>query len=106
MAFSESIATFATDQLEGLGSIRTKKMFGALAFYCDDTLFAAVMDDAFTLKAKDEDLQQEFVEQGFTRHKLDGRDIKMPYFDVTPTVLEDSDELKIWAAKSLNAVKK
>jgi len=52
MAFSKSIATFASDQLNGIGKIRTKKMFGALAFYCEDTLFAAVMDDKFTLKAK------------------------------------------------------
>ncbi len=101
MAFSDSIASFAIDQLDGLGHIRTKKMFGALAFYCDDVLFGAVMDDAFTLKAKDEELQKEFIGQGLTRHKLKGRDIKMPYFDVTPSILENREELKTWALKSL-----
>lgn len=106
MAFSESIATFATDQLVGIGQIRTKKMFGALAFYCDDILFGAVMDSSFTLKAKDEALQKEFISNGMARHKLEGRDIKMPYFDVTPEILEDRDELKIWVAKTLDILKK
>lgn len=106
MAYSESIANFAKDQLSVLGTIRTKKMFGALAFYCEDVLFAAVMDDAFTLKAKDESLQQEYMNVGMKRHAIEGRDIKMPYFDVPASILEDSDVLKKWALKSLTAVKK
>lgn len=105
MAYSESIASFVEDQLAGLGELRTKKMFGALAFYCDEVLFGAVMGDRFTLKAKGA-LQEEFESNGMTRHKIDGRDIKMPYFNVTSEDLENQDQLKELALQSINAFKK
>lgn len=105
MAYSESIATFVKDQLSGIGQLRTKKMFGALAFYCDDILFGAVMDEYFTLKAKGL-LQEEFESMGMTRHQIKGRDIKMPYFDVTSDILENREELLKWTSISLNALKK
>lgn len=105
MAFSESIASFVEDQLAGLGELRTKKMFGALAFYCDELLFGAVMEDNFTLKATGT-LREEFEKIGMTRHQIKGRDIKMPYFDVTSEVLENRDQLKKLANQSLNTLKK
>lgn len=106
MAYSKSIASFIQDQLSELGELRTKKMFGALAIYCDDILFAAVMDESFTLKAKDDTLQAEFIELGMTRHTIKGRDIKMPYFDVPAALLEDRDALKTLALKSITTQKK
>lgn len=105
MAYSESIASFVEDQLTGLGELRTKKMFGALAFYCDEVLFGAVMGEHFTLKAKGA-LRDEFESVGMTRHKIDGRDIKMPYFNVSSTVLDNQDQLKELSLKSIHAFKK
>jgi len=104
MAYSESIATFVEDQLSGIGYLRTKKMFGALAFYCDDFLFGAVMNENFTLKAQ-ASIQGEFEAVGMTRHQIKGRDIKMPYFDVTSEILENRDQLLKWTSLSLNALK-
>jgi len=105
MAYLESIASFVEDQLNGLGKLRTKKLFGALAFYCDEVLFGAVMGEHFTLKAKGA-LQNEFELNGMTRHKIDGKDIKMPYFNVTSETLENQDRLKELALKSIHAFKK
>lgn len=105
MAYSESIASFVEDQLSGLGELHTKKMFGALAFYCDEVLFGAVMDDHFTLKAKGA-LEKEFEAKGMKRHVVKGRDIQMPYFDVSSEDLENNDQLKELAMLSINAQKK
>jgi len=104
MAYSESIASFVEDQLSGLGELRTKKMFGALAFYCDEILFGAVMDDHFTLKAKGE-LEKKFEAIGMKRHVIQGRDMQMPYFDVSTADLENSDQLKELAMLSIKAQK-
>jgi len=94
MAYSETRAEQILPLLEELGAIRTKKMFGALAIYCDDILFAAVMDDEFCLRAKEPTLEQEFLDAGYVRHELHGRDVKMPYFDMPDELLDSWSELK------------
>lgn len=104
MAYSETIADLAVAKLASLGEIRTRKMFGALAIYCDDVLFAAIMDDQFTLKVTDS-LIPIFEKHGMKAHVLNGRPIKMPYFDVSPKILNDDKELLKWAKQSIDILK-
>lgn len=105
MAYSETIAALAVKKLASLGKIRTRKMFGALAIYCDDVLFAAIMDDHFTLKVTDS-LIPIFEEHGMEAHVINGRPIKMPYYNVSPKILDDDKELLKWAKQSIKKLKK
>lgn len=103
MANSESYVTFIKDQLEGFGSIETKKMFGALSFYKDGFIFGAIMNDQMTLKV-DKEIEQEFVDFGMSPHIM--KNMKMSYYNVSPEIIENKTLLFKWAEKSLQAAKR
>ncbi len=105
MAYSETRAKSVIAKLKTLGIIRPKKMFGALAIYCDDVLFAAVMEDEFCLRAKKPSLEQDFLEKGFTRHVVPGRDIKMPYFNVPEDIVQSTPKLLKLCDTVMHAIK-
>jgi TfoX/Sxy family transcriptional regulator of competence genes len=105
MAYSETRATEVLAKLETLGTIRTKKMFGALAIYCDDVLFAAVMDDEFCLRAKIPTLEQDFLAIEFVRHELPGRDLKMPYFDIPDQIVNSKAQFHKLCKKVIQTIK-
>ena len=50
MATQQSTADFLTDQMTGAGRIRTKRMFGEYAVYCDDKVVAFICDDRLYVK--------------------------------------------------------
>lgn len=50
MASSETLVEFIYEQLQGVGEIRYRKMFGEYGFYCNDTFYAMVCDDRFLVK--------------------------------------------------------
>ncbi len=50
MATAQSTVDFLTDQLAGAGDIRSRKMFGEYAIYCDDKVVALVCDDQLYVK--------------------------------------------------------
>ncbi len=105
MAYSETRANQLLPLLDTLGTIRTKKMFGALAIYSDDVLFAAVMDDEFCLRVKDGTLAKEFETQGYCRHEIVGRDMKIPYFDIPSAVISDKKQLIALSKRVIKSIK-
>ena len=50
MATKQSTADYLVDQLSGAGSIRSRKMFGEYALYCDDKVVALLCDDRLYVK--------------------------------------------------------
>src|SRR4051812_2802868 len=50
MATQQQTIDFLTDQLTGAGDIRSRKMFGEYALYCDEKVVAFVCDDQLFLK--------------------------------------------------------
>lgn len=106
MAYSQTRADQILPELGVLGTIRTKKMFGALAIYCDDVLFAAVMEDEFCLRVKGEALAKEFEADGYYRHEVIGRDMKMPYFDIPKGVITDKKQLIALSKRVLKSINK
>lgn len=50
MATRQSTIDFLIDQLSSLRSVRTKKMFGEYALYCDEKVVALVCDDQLFVK--------------------------------------------------------
>jgi DNA transformation protein and related proteins len=50
MATAQSTVDFLTDQMAGAGDIRSRKMFGEYAIYCDDKVVALVCDDQLYIK--------------------------------------------------------
>ena len=50
MATSQQTVDFITDQIVSAGAIRSRKMFGEYAVYCNDKVVALVCDDQLFVK--------------------------------------------------------
>lgn len=50
MATKQSTIDYLTEQLSGLPNIRTRKMFGEYAVYCDEKVVGFVCDDQLYIK--------------------------------------------------------
>lgn len=53
MSTSRSTIDYLTDQLHMAGDIRSRKMFGEYALYCDEKVVALVCDDRLYVKPTD-----------------------------------------------------
>ncbi len=50
MATKQSTVDFLTEQMQSAGNIRSRKMFGEYAIYCDEKVVALVCDDQLFIK--------------------------------------------------------
>ena len=50
MASSPDFVNFICEQLEGLGAVRSRKMFGEYGVYCDGKIVGLICDDQLFIK--------------------------------------------------------
>ena len=105
MAVNEDYLNFINDQLSGLGSYETKPMFGGIGFFKEGLMFAMLGKGVFRLKA-DELNKADFEERGIARFLSDKNTKGLPYYEVPAEILEDKDELCIWAKRSFEAAQR
>ncbi len=101
MGVSPRFAEFVVDQLEGCGSITTRRMFGGMGIYSGDVFFGIIDDDVLYLKV-DDSTRADFERAGsraFDPYK-DGR-ASMNYSEVPVAVLEDAAELTKWSQRAI-----
>ena len=53
VATKQSTADYLTDQMSGAGEIRSRKMFGEYAVYCDGKVVALICDERLFVKSTD-----------------------------------------------------
>ena len=104
MPVSDSFVEFVVEQLDAIGPITPKRMFGGVGLYAGDLFFALLAGDVLYLKADDS-----------TRGELEAAGARpfqpypdrpagggtMQYYSVPAAILEDSDDLIAWAKKSV-----
>src|ERR1700682_6450854 len=102
MPVTDSFVEFVLEQLDPVGPITPKRMFGGVGLYANDLFFALLAGDVLYLKADDS-----------TRRALEATGSRpfqpypdrgsgtMQYYSVPAAILEDSDELIAWARKSV-----
>jgi DNA transformation protein and related proteins len=92
------------DLFHGLGSIRSRRMFGGHGVYADEMFFAIVVDDVLYLKG-DEISASHFTERGLERFEYvkDGKAMTMAYYQAPAEVLEDPDEALRWGRYAVDA---
>ena len=103
MAVSPNFLSYVIDQLRGLGTLRTRRMFGGIGLYCDECFFGLIDDDVVYFKVDDSN-RAEYTRRGskaFRPLADDPNAVSMSYFNVPEDVLEDSDEVRCWARKSV-----
>ena len=93
---------FVLDQLSALPELRAKAMFGAHGIYSGDKFFG-ILDEGRLFFKTDAASQAAYVERGmgpFT-YETKGKTMTMAYHEVPPEVLEQPQELVIWARKAI-----
>ncbi|MEA1889821.1 MAG: TfoX/Sxy family protein [Pseudomonadota bacterium] len=101
MSVSQEYQEYVTEQLSAVGYIVAKNMFGGVGLYADGIFFALLADDVFYMKVDDTN-RQDFEQAGMDAFRpYPDKTRSMQYFEVPVEVLEDADELYIWARKSI-----
>ena len=102
MAVSDSFLAYVVGQLEGLGRVRSRRMFGGAGLYCEDRFFGLLDDDTVYFKV-DERNREDYVSRGMQPFAPfpDRPDQVMGYYRVPVDVLEDPESLVAWARRSV-----
>ncbi len=98
----DGFATFVVDQLEDLGPVTARAMFGGHGLYLGDTFFGIVFKDRLFLKV-DEATQPRYEAHGMGPFQPNERQTMRSYYEVPAEVIEDPDELVAWARDAVDA---
>jgi len=100
---SAAFTTFVLDQLEALGDVVPRAMFGGIGLYCRGVFFGIIARDVLYLKTDDTN-RPEYDRAGMPPFKpYANRPVTMQYHAVPIDVLEAAPELVRWARNSLAA---
>jgi DNA transformation protein len=107
MSVSDGFTSFVLEQLDSLGPLTPKRMFGGVGLYTGDLFFALLSRDVLYLKADESTratLQQAGARpfQPFPDKPSRGT---MQYYSVPAAILEDRDELTAWARKAIGVAR-
>jgi DNA transformation protein len=106
MASSSGFAEYVCEQLEGLGRVQAKRMFGGFGLYLDSPMFGLIAEDELFLKA-DESNQDALIGLGGRVFKpFDDKPAVMPYVSVDAAILDDAEQLCDLARQSLLVARK
>jgi len=108
MPVTDSFLEFMLEQLEALGPITSKRMFGGVGLYAGDLFFALIAGDEVYLKADDSTRGLLEAAGGRPFQPYPGRRRRRgttQYYSVPIAVLEDSDTLTAWARRSVEVAR-
>ena len=101
---SDGFKTYVLDQLEELGGVTPKSMFGGVGLYHHGVFFGILARDVLYLKT-DARNRPDYVRAGTRLFKpYPGKSTgKTRYYEVPLDVLESAPELAVWARKAIAA---
>lgn len=103
VAVSDEYLTYVLEQLDGVGPVQARRMFGGAGLYRGHAMFALVADDVLYLKV-DEANRADFEEAGSEPFQpFPDKSSVMSYYEVPADVLETRDSLTAWAQKAVQA---
>lgn len=98
----DSMVAFVLEQLAGLGSVRSKSMFGGYGVYKGDVFFA-IVDEGRLYFRVDDTTRPNFLARGMKPFMPAPKMEMKAYYEVPLDVLEDSAELVRWAREACAA---
>lgn len=101
---SPDFLAYLADVLAPLGSVRSKRMFGAVGLYIDGLFCALIDDDCLYFKA-DDDNEAQFLAARcapFTYQKQ-GEVCALRYYRVPDAALDDTGDMLRWARQGMAA---
>jgi DNA transformation protein len=105
MAISAEYKAFVAEQLEPLGPVRIRNMFGGAGVYFDDLMFGLIAGETLFFKVDERNRPDfEAEEMGpFIFEPPSGKAIAMSYYELPERLYDDPQELVAWARKALDA---
>lgn len=97
-------AQYVLEQLGPVGDISSRSMFGGVGIYSDGLFFALIGNDQLYFKVDDSN-RPDFEEVDMGPFRPYGDERSMQYYEVPVDVLEDQDQLKVWAAKAVGVAR-
>ncbi len=104
MPYSKEYLQYVLEQLAGLRGAVSRRMFGGAGLYCEELFFGLMTGDTLYFRVNDLN-RADYEALGMKRFQpyADKPHLSFNYYEVPAHVLEDADELVIWARRSLNA---
>lgn len=102
MPVSVEFRDYVVDLFAPFGEVKVKLMFGGAGVYFKDQMLALIADERIYLKANAE-TRKAFEAEGskpFMFENKHGETLAMSYLEVPPRLLDDADELAIWARRA------
>ena len=91
-----SFLDYVLEQLEDAKGLKTRRMFGGHGLYIGDAFFAIVHKGSLYFRT-DEASRPAYVKAGSRPFNPKGRQELHRYYEVPSEVLEDAEELLVWA---------
>ena len=105
MRVSDSFRAYVLEQLAAVKGLQPRAMFGGVGLYSVDVFFGILAADVLYLKV-DNTNRAAFEAAGMRPLKpYADRPITMSYWQVPVAVLEDADELEVWAKGAIRVAK-
>jgi DNA transformation protein len=103
LAVSPAFKAFVLDQLEELGDVVMRSMFGGIGLYRRGTFFGILARDTLYLRADDWTRPELEAAGSRTFKPYPNRSVEMSYYSVPIGVLESPPELVRWCRQALAA---
>jgi DNA transformation protein len=104
MAKASAFTVFLVDQMQWLGPVTSRRMFGGTGLFLEGLMFALIVENTLYLKA-DTATRGDFDALGLPpfSYQRNGRDIALSYFQAPDEALDDRDLLIDWANRAYAA---
>ena len=102
MSVQAQYLAYILEQLEGVGSVHSRPMFGGFGLYSGDLFFGLIDDDTVFFKC-DGTNSADYIARNMPRFMPfpDRPEAVLGYFQVPADVIEDAEVLNLWARKSV-----
>jgi len=105
MAASDGFAEFLREQLIPLGRVTMRRMFGKTGVFCGGLMFGMVTDDTLYLRVDDHNRAAFKEAESFAplSYEKQGSTIDLSFWRAPERLLDEPDELVVWARAALAA---
>jgi DNA transformation protein len=100
----DSFKDFILEQLEDLGDIRCRAMFGGHGIYYGDIFFGIIFKGSLYFKTSDR-TRADYIRLGMKPFRPSKDQTLITYYEVPADILEENSELLEWAGKAIASQK-
>jgi len=96
----DSFLDFVIDQLQGLGAVHARSMFGGHGLYLGEIFFAIIYEGRLYFKTGEEN-RPDYLAHNMQPFRPSEKQTLKNYYEVPVDILEDAEQLELWAQKAI-----